>query len=384
MLDPEAIDQQRQLLTAHRATLAHYLIQRAQLGSGYAPPGITNGIAEARAEIRRIKEVLRGWGVVVEDLPDDEERAAAQSSDPALAPSAGAHHMGWIVAAMLLAVIGFGLVLNTTVGFLRIGTAALGSLSFMSRILLLLIICGLFAPRMRMWLEQVLVRWRMPRAFGPTRVALLLTIVLMLLGADQALPALAQTYNDRGVQLELAGQLTSAIREYQTAISLAPLYAQAHYNLAVTYERAVQYDLALSSYQNALLADPEMYLAYNNLARLYIVRRGEYREALELLNRAQQRDPGDPLVRYTLLKNHGWALIGLQLYGQAETQLRQALSLNSQGAAAYCLLAQVLEERPQPDADAARAAWENCLRYENSGDEVETELLDRARERLQH
>jgi tetratricopeptide (TPR) repeat protein len=186
------------------------------------------------------------------------------------------------------------------------------------------------------------------------------------------------------VKLDRAGQLTSAIREYQFAISLAPDFAPAHYNLAVAYEQAVQYDLALSSYQNALLADPEMYLAYNNLARLYIVRRGEYREALELLNRAQQRNPSDPLVRYTLLKNHGWALIGLRLYGQAETELRQALSLNAQGAAAYCLLAQVLEERPQPDADAAHTAWENCLRYENSGDEVEAELLDRARERLRH
>jgi Tfp pilus assembly protein PilF len=384
MLDPEAIDQQQQLLAAHRATLAHYLIQRAQLGSGYAPPGVTNGITEARAEIRRIKEVLRGWGATVEDLPDDEERPAAQSSDLAPTPNTQAHSMGWIVAAVLLAIIVFGLTLNTTLRFLRIGTAALGSLNFMLRIVLLLFTVGLFAPAVRTWLDQALVRLRMPRAFGPARVVLILTILLMLLGADQALHALAQVYNDRGVQLEQGGQLTTAIGEYQFAISLAPIYAQAHYNLAVAYERAVQYDLALSSYQNALLADPEMYLAYNNLARLYIARRGEYGEALEMLNRAQQRNPSDPLVRYTLLKNHGWALIGLRLYGQAETELRQALSLNIQGAAAYCLLAQVLEERPQPDVVAANTAWENCLRYENSGDEIEGALLDRARERLQH
>jgi Tfp pilus assembly protein PilF len=384
MLGPEAIDQQQQLLAAHRATLAHYLIQRAQLGSGYAPPGVTNGITEARAEIRRIKEVLRGWGATVEDLPDDEERPAAQSSDLAPTPNTQAHSMGWIVAAVLLAIIVFGLTLNTTLRFLRIGTAALGSLNFMLRIVLLLFTVGLFAPAVRTWLDQALVRLRMPRAFGPARVVLILTILLMLLGADQALHALAQVYNDRGVQLEQGGQLTTAIGEYQFAISLAPIYAQAHYNLAVAYERAVQYDLALSSYQNALLADPEMYLAYNNLARLYIARRGEYGEALEMLNRAQQRNPSDPLVRYTLLKNHGWALIGLRLYGQAETELRQALSLNIQGAAAYCLLAQVLEERPQPDVVAANTAWENCLRYENSGDEIEGALLDRARERLQH
>jgi hypothetical protein len=205
MLDPEAIDQQQQLLAAHRVTLAHYLIQRAQRGLGYAPPGVTKGIAEARTEIRRIKEVLRGCGATVEDLPDDEERPAAHSSDLAPAPNTRAQYMVWIVAAMLLAIITVGLTLNTTLGFLRIGIATLGSLNFMLRIVLLLLTVGLFVPPVRSWLEQALVRLRMPRGFGPVRVVLILTILLMLLGADQALPALAQIYNDRGVQLELAG-----------------------------------------------------------------------------------------------------------------------------------------------------------------------------------
>lgn len=67
----EDIDTQQFLLQQHRATLAHYLGQRARLGEAYEPPGVGSGIAEARAEVQRIKSVLRGWDVTVKDLPDD-------------------------------------------------------------------------------------------------------------------------------------------------------------------------------------------------------------------------------------------------------------------------------------------------------------------------
>jgi hypothetical protein len=68
----EAIDDQRELLAAHRRTLAVYLKQQAALGSAFAPPGVANGIHEARVGIQRAKASLRAWGVDVADLPDDE------------------------------------------------------------------------------------------------------------------------------------------------------------------------------------------------------------------------------------------------------------------------------------------------------------------------
>lgn len=71
MPTPKDIEQQQNLLSAHRETLAHYLIQQARLGKGYAPPGITAGIREARKEIERVKTILRNWEERVEDLPDD-------------------------------------------------------------------------------------------------------------------------------------------------------------------------------------------------------------------------------------------------------------------------------------------------------------------------
>ena len=69
----EQIDDQYDLLRSHRGTLAIYLKQQAQLGSAYAPPGVANGIREARAAIRRVKATLREWGQAVDDHPDDVE-----------------------------------------------------------------------------------------------------------------------------------------------------------------------------------------------------------------------------------------------------------------------------------------------------------------------
>lgn len=89
MLGQEEISQQLQLLTINRRTLAHYLRQRDQQGYLNTPPGILNGIDEARSNIRRIKGILQSWGVSVEDLPDDEEAISrhipAYSADTSVA-----------------------------------------------------------------------------------------------------------------------------------------------------------------------------------------------------------------------------------------------------------------------------------------------------------
>src|SRR5262249_54333954 len=81
MPDQEEINQHRKLLKAHRERLAHYLLQLANFGSAHAPPGVGNGIAEARDEIRHSKKILREWGVLVEDLPDDEDQTSYSGDD---------------------------------------------------------------------------------------------------------------------------------------------------------------------------------------------------------------------------------------------------------------------------------------------------------------
>ncbi len=71
MPSQEEIAHQQELLAAHRRRLAHYLSQQAALGAAFVPPGIAEGIREARKDIYHTKLVLRGWGVAVANHPDD-------------------------------------------------------------------------------------------------------------------------------------------------------------------------------------------------------------------------------------------------------------------------------------------------------------------------
>jgi outer membrane protein assembly factor BamB/tetratricopeptide (TPR) repeat protein len=67
----EDIEHQQALLRIHRRNLAHYLEQQARFGEALVPVNIVNGIEEEQANIGRIKAILRGWGVTVEDHPND-------------------------------------------------------------------------------------------------------------------------------------------------------------------------------------------------------------------------------------------------------------------------------------------------------------------------
>ena len=67
----EQLAAQRERLAVHRNTLATLLNQQATFGSAYTPPVVMAGIREAREAIYRIKTTLRGWGVTVDDGPDD-------------------------------------------------------------------------------------------------------------------------------------------------------------------------------------------------------------------------------------------------------------------------------------------------------------------------
>jgi hypothetical protein len=73
------ISEQLALLQMYRQTLSHYLRQQASLGKNHTPPGVTHGIIEAATDIRRIKQILRNWGVDVDDHPDDDADISLES-----------------------------------------------------------------------------------------------------------------------------------------------------------------------------------------------------------------------------------------------------------------------------------------------------------------
>src|SRR4051812_9441646 len=80
MPSQDDINHQLNLLEINRRNLALYLRQRDTLGEAYAPPGTINGILETRANIKRIKGILKGWNIPADEHPDDEEteQAAAE------------------------------------------------------------------------------------------------------------------------------------------------------------------------------------------------------------------------------------------------------------------------------------------------------------------
>ncbi len=68
----DEIQHQRELLKIHRRNLATYLAQQKQLPIGQSPPILVNSLDHIRSEIQRIKAILRGWRVTVDDLPEEE------------------------------------------------------------------------------------------------------------------------------------------------------------------------------------------------------------------------------------------------------------------------------------------------------------------------
>lgn len=68
----EEIDSQRKRLELYRQNMRVYLDRKAMVGAAHITPEIHLGIDQARAEIRRIKDMLRSWGVAVDDHTDDE------------------------------------------------------------------------------------------------------------------------------------------------------------------------------------------------------------------------------------------------------------------------------------------------------------------------
>lgn len=78
MAAEEEIAHQQELLKRYRRNLAHLVKQVISFGGEDAAPLSTmNSLDDTRANIRRIKGILRGWGIAVEDHPDDADQPVA-------------------------------------------------------------------------------------------------------------------------------------------------------------------------------------------------------------------------------------------------------------------------------------------------------------------
>jgi len=84
----------------------------------------------------------------------------------------------------------------------------------------------------------------------------------------------------------------------------------------------------------------------------------------------------DKKKQATILAYQGWIQLEQARYSDAETQLRNAISLNNKLASAHCLLAQVSEK--QKKQDDAKKSWEQCLQYASQYNENENKWISLA------
>lgn len=372
------------------AALATLFARDALASTLSGPAGITPGpLSQAaqldsrlRAQATRVstsvgRGTLGSWRTVLDVRPN----AWWWSLDTVADGSIPAPHPLWAIVAAAFITLAISLATDISLRFLSGGADVLGLFSAFSQALLALLAGGAFTRVGGEWIERLLGRRGVrKKSQGALKAALALAVLAVIVGLRLSLPAIARLYNDSGVEQQQAGRLTEARKSFERAVRLSPDYPQAHYNLASALEETLDYDPALGSYQRAIKLDERIYPAYNNLARLYILRRNDSASALALLNTAIELAPQDSPVQYSLYKNRGWANFGLKFHLQAEADLRHAIALRKAGgAAAHCLLAQVLEAQ----AREAAAEWESCVSYiEGERHEVEPGWLGLAQERL--
>ena len=192
-----------------------------------------------------------------------------------------------------------------------------------------------------------------------SRVSLGVSIVLGLglASFNWGVQELSTYFKNRGTSYQVAGQLYLAQEDFRRSLFLRPNNSQAWFHLGRNYDVLGNVPQAREAYQRAIEGNlPE---AYSNLARLDILE-GNYIEAIALVETGLRLNP-EARVNYALIKNLGWIYLNMEDYAKAKTYLQIAINLDKEKAAAYCLLAQVLEAQGKPNS--AIVEWQSCRRY---------------------
>jgi tetratricopeptide (TPR) repeat protein len=156
----------------------------------------------------------------------------------------------------------------------------------------------------------------------------MIAAVLVLL-ALQVTPELKQ-HVEAGLKAKNAGDLDTAIREFQRVVEIAPDMAAAHVNLGAVYLAKKSYRDAIPPLRRALELNPDLPGAHgmlgtallalgyasesvshlekagaDDLAGVALLETGRVREAMDKLEAALEKRPGDADLLYYLAQAHG-------------------------------------------------------------------------------
>ncbi|NEO39386.1 MAG: tetratricopeptide repeat protein [Moorea sp. SIOASIH] len=319
------------------------------------------------------------------------------------APTHRLDYLDWLWNALTVTSLtaSVSLVVDISSRFLSTSPGFIGSFAVISQSTLTLLTAGgILTKAGRRGIEDILSRLGIKKyLWEEVKLGLSGVLLLSLIGFRGSLPLISDCFNKWGFDKYNKGDWSSAQSDYERALSLNPDNAEAHYNLGHLYEALQELDKARTQYRLAVQGGLDA--AYNELGRLYIQDK-KYSQAVSLLltglDNLEENDLQNKLLKtediktknetqYALFKNLGWARLKQGRYADAETHLRDAIELDKTfkktPAAAHCLLAQVIENKPEKDPDNALAEWKVCLRYHTDiGNPDEDIWVGMARERI--
>ncbi len=284
----------------------------------------------------------------------------------------------WAGLTLVLLTISLSLTADAAARFLSGGLDALSVLTIAVPSILAMLTSGTLTKVGKDARQYLFTRWQIePRRWEVVTLAFTFLLFLSLVGFHQSYSFMAVWFNNRGVSHYEANRLGSALSDYQRAIALQPNYAQAHYHLGLLYEdlqklkeAKAEYQLAVENGADAPASLP-MLKARNNLGRLHLLEK-KYALAMpplleveNAINEEQVKANEDyKKLKYTALKNLGWAQLGEGHTKVAGSLLQEAIQLFEKKAAIYCLRAQVYEKQKQ--LKLALKDWERCLSMESN------------------
>lgn len=161
-----------------------------------------------------------------------------------------------------------------------------------------------------------------------------------------------------GYDTYMQGDFPGTVFYLQWALKFEMDSPAVHYNLASAYEKLSDFPNAYHHYNLAAQAKSQAaHAAISNLSRLDILSHNPdtaIERITSILDQVKNK-----AVLSALYKNLGWAYLLKKDYSTAEERLRKSIELNSDRAAPYCLLAQVLET--QGKTTEATPYWQKCL-----------------------
>ncbi len=170
-------------------------------------------------------------------------------------------------------------------------------------------------------------------------------------------------YNNLGLICQYQADYPCAKSNYEQAIEINSYNDTARYNLGGVCDDWGDLDCAEKHYKLVVESpSPVSVRATSDLSRLRILD-GDPVAAVELGSQCiEKTNQNKPRVLAACYKNRGWSYWELGKYDRAESDLQQAIKLDSGRTDAYCLLALVKEAKGQ--SEAALAQWNHCLTSE--------------------